>query len=212
MHLQTKQTNSDRRTTWLGTLAATFLMSCAADGDIAKPISTGTATPLSKETEFSTFLPASATLRLSARGDIDADGDDDALIVYAPTLAADNTSRTLMLLLRDENGVLHKSIVNPNAILCRSCGGMMGDPLQQISTKRGEFTLRFEGGSRELWSSEYTFKYAGDRGVWKLDEIVFNGFDRADGKTAEKRIEPAEFGDVSLEEFDASAFLADALP
>jgi hypothetical protein len=211
MHLQSKQMSLHRRTIWLSTLAATFLMSCAADGDIAKPISTGT-TPSSKETEFSAFIPASATLRLSARGDIDADGDDDALIVYAPTLVDDNAPRTLMLLLRNTDGVLRKSIVNPNAILCRSCGGMMGDPLQQISVGRGEFTLRFEGGSRELWSSEYAFKYAGDRGIWKLSEIVFNGFDRVDGKNAEKRKKPAEFGDVSLEEFDASAFLADALP
>jgi hypothetical protein len=153
----------------------------------------------------------SATLRLSARGDIDGDGDDDALIVYAPNLATGNNPRTLMLL-RNTDGVLSKSVVSQNAILCRNCGRMMGDPLEQIRADRGEFTLRFEGGSRELWSSEYKFRYARDCGIWKLNEIVFNGFDRADGKSAEKRKGQADFVDVSVQEFDASSFTADALP
>ena len=205
-----------KRTIWLSIFTSTFLASCATQGDVAKQLPITTSSPesslLSQEAELSAFLPAGATLRLSARGDIDADGDDDALIVYTPESATENVPRTLLLLLRDVGGALRKSVENPDAILCRKCGGMMGDPLQQIRVGLGEFTLRFEGGSRELWSSEFRFIYARDRGIWKLAEIIFNDFDRADGKAAEHRKGTADFGDVSLKEFDAAYLSVDASP
>ena len=205
-----------KRTIWLGIFTSTFLVACTTQGDVAKqlPITTSPleSSLLSQEAELSVFVPAGATLRLSARGDIDADGDEDALVVYAPASATDDTPRTLLLLLRGVGGALRKSVENPDAILCRKCGGMMGDPLQQIRVGLGEFTLRFEGGSRELWSSEFRFEYAQDRGIWKLAEIAFTSLDRIDGTSAEKQQGPADFGDVTFAEFDAASFSADALP
>ena len=175
-----------KRTIWLGIFTSTFLVAGTTQGDVPKQLPTTTSTTesslLSQEAEMSVFLPAGATLRLSARGDIDADGDEDTLVVYASASATDDTPRTLLLLLRDVGGALRKSVENPNAILCRKCGGMMGDPLRQVRANSGELTLRFEGGSRELWSSEFRFIYARDRGIWKPAEIIFNDFDRADGK------------------------------
>jgi hypothetical protein len=212
MHLQARQTNI-YPARWLSIIAISFLVSCTVHKDVAKPAHNVTITPSSRETEFSEFIPESSTLFLSARGDIDADGDDDVLIVYAPNLATDTTPRALMLLLRNADGILIKSVVNPNAILCRNCGGMMGDPLQQIRVGRGEFTLRFEGGSRELWSSEYQFKYMKDRGIWMLAEAVFSGLDRAYSKVAQKRQNQKDFGDISIEAFDAAAlFSTDVFP
>jgi hypothetical protein len=81
-----------------------------------------------------------------------------------------------------------------------------------VRAGRDEFTLRFEGGSRELWSSEYRFAYARDRETWRLAGIVHGGFDRNDGKGAERRLTTADFGDVSLESFDPEDYPAAALP
>jgi hypothetical protein len=120
--------------------------------------------------------------------------------------------RGLLLLLGDATGALQEAMYSPDAILCFKCGGMMGDPLQGMRVGRGEFTLRFEGGSRELWSSEFRFAYVRDRETWRLAGIVHGGFDRADGKGAERRLTAAEFGDVPLESFDPQDYPADALP
>jgi hypothetical protein len=166
---------------------------------------------LQRDAELSALLPAGAALGLVTRGDLDADGDDDALVVYAPASANDDTPRALQVLLRDAGGRLHASSTSPKAILCRRCGGMMGDPLQAIRIGRGEFTLRFEGGSRELWSSEFRFEPARAAGGWRLAGIVFSGFDRADGTSGEQRQGAVDFGDVPLEAFDPQAFAANDL-
>ena len=165
-----------------------------------------------RDAELSALLPAGAVLGLVTRGDLDADGDDDALVVYAPASANDDAPRALQVLLRDADGRLRASLNSPKSILCRRCGGMMGDPLQAIRIGRGEFTLRFEGGSRELWSSEFRFESARAAGGWRLAGIVFVGFDRADGKSGEQRQGPADFGDVPLQTFDPQTFPANALP
>lgn len=88
----------------------------------------------------------------------------------------------------------------------------MGDPLQGLRIDSGGFTLRFEGGSRELWSSEYRFEYVRDRDGWRLAGIVFAGVDRADGRDALRTRGPADFGDVLLAGFDPGDVPADALP
>lgn len=159
------------------------------------------------------FAPTGTVLRASVRGDLDGDGDEDALIVVEREDADAATSpRALLLLRRDAAGALHEAVTGPDAILCRKCGGTMGDPLQGVRAGRGEFTLRFEGGSRELWSSEFRFAYARDRETWRLAGIVHGGFDRADGKGAERRLTAADFGDVPLASFDPQNYPADALP
>lgn len=163
--------------------------------------------------ELAPFTPTGMTVRANARGDLDGDGDEDALAVIE--LDADHASsslRGLLLLRRDASGILHEALSNPNAILCRKCGGMMGDPLQGIRVGHGDITLRFEGGSRELWSSEYRFEYARDRDLWLLTNIVHDGFDRADGKAAKRQLTASDFGEVSLEYFNPEDYPANALP
>ncbi len=204
------------KTIWLGLLVAVSLPSCANQSDIAKqpPVAASPAKSraVAGETDLSAFLPIGAALRLSAFGDVDADGDDDVLVVYTPRAATVDAPRALLVLLRDVDGILRQSVTSSNAVLCRNCGGMMGDPLQQIRIGRGEFTLHFEGGSREIWSSEFRFEYVPDRGTWALAEVIFSGLDRIDGKAAERREGPSDFSYISLEQFDAASFPADVLP
>lgn len=176
-----------------------------------EPASAGVAPAV--DAALARFAPAGTVLRASARGDLDGDGDEDALIVVEREGADAATSpRGLLLLRRDAAGALHEAATGPDAILCRRCGGTMGDPLQGVRAGRGEFTLRFEGGSRELWSSEFRFAYARDGETWRLAGITHGGFDRSDGKAAERRLTAADFGDVPLASFDPQDYPADALP
>lgn len=196
-------------------MAALLAIGCTPQRGAADPPSEAIASApaTTAEAELSAFVPAGAALRMSARGDLDGDGDEDALIAVEPGGAeASNAPRALYVLRRGADGALHVAVESPKAILCRACGGMTGDPLHSIRAGRGEFTLRFEGGSRELWSSEYRFEYAPDRDGWRMAGIVFGGFDRADGNGAQRSRGPADFGDVSLAAFDPDDFPADALP
>jgi hypothetical protein len=174
----------------------------------------GRSQPPAPDSELSAFLPPGTSLRLVERGDIDGDGDQDAVIVLdtADGYAA-RQPRPLLLLLRGTDGRLQRAIENPRAIVCRRCGGMVGDPLQGIRIAPGALTLRFEGGSREFWSSEFQFTPAPGGDAWRLTGVTHHSFDRADGgKGAERALSSEEIGDVSLGSFDASEFPADALP
>jgi len=163
--------------------------------------------------DFADFVQLGAVVQAIVRGDIDNDGDQDVLVVV--TREDDRTQvrpRGLLLLRRDENLCLSEVLSNANAIPCTGCGGMNGDPLQEIRIDPGSITLRLEGGSRELWSSQYRFEYLHDRNLWLLTSVVHNGLDRARGISAEKRLTPTDFGEVSMTTFSTEDYPADALP
>lgn len=159
------------------------------------------------------FVPPGSILQASVRGDFDNDGDEDILAVFARDADRSSTSpRGLLLLRRGEHRRLSKVLDNPTAILCFRCGGMLGDPLQEVRIGPSEITLRFEGGSRELWSSEYRFEYAQGRDLWLLTSIVHGGLDRTGGGSVERRLTPTDFGEVSMATFSSEDYPADALP
>jgi hypothetical protein len=174
----------------------------------------GLSQPPAPDAELSAFLPPGTSLGLTARGDMDGDGDQDAAIVLdGGEGEAARQPRTLLLLRRDADGRLQRAIESPRAISCRRCGGMIGDPLQGIRIAPGAITLRFEGGSRELWSKEFRFTPAPGGDDWWLTGVTHLSFDRADGgKGTERKLSAEEIGEVSLASFDASEFPADALP
>ncbi len=189
---------------WTG-LGLALLSACASQPGLPQPDAS--------DTELSAFLPAGSSLRLAARGDVDGDGDQDvAIVVDAGDGEAARQPRPLLLLRRDAGGRLQRAIDSPRAIACLRCGGMAGDPLQGVRIEPGVLTLRFEGGSRESWSSEFRFTPAPGSGDWRLTGVVHRGFDRAEGgRGSERVLSPEEIGDVSLASFDASDFPADAL-
>lgn len=189
---------------WAG-LGLALLSACASQPGLSQPDVS--------DAELSAFLPAGTSLRLATRGDMDGDGDQDAAIVFdAGDGEAARRPRPLLLLRRDADGRLQREIESPRAIACLRCSGMAGDPLQGIRIEAGALTLRFEGGSRESWSSEFRFTPAPGGDEWRLTGVVHRGFDRAEGgRGAERVLSPDEIGDVSLVSFDASEFPADAL-
>lgn len=199
-------------TLWL--TAACASQGAATDRTASAANATGPTPAAAQADDLAAYVPAGTALRASARGDLDGDGDEDALLAIEPTgdSASATAPRALLLLRRDAGGDLRLAATSPKAILCRNCGGMSGDPLQAMRTGKGEFTLRFEGGSRELWSSEYRFVYRAQDDAWHLADIVSRGFDRDDGKNAQRQQGPADFGDVALGAFDPAQFPADALP
>jgi hypothetical protein len=116
-----------------------------------------------------------------------------------------------MVLRQDPQGKLEKAVQNPSAILCQSCGGMMGDPLQGIKISAGEFSLRFEGGSRELWSREYRFVYSVQAQTWLLSEFESGALDKAKEESGSSRLTPKDFGSIPIERFNPAELSGDSL-
>ena len=191
-------------------------VSCAAsDVQVTTPASSAAAEGVMSAgpAGLASFVSDPSRIRMERRGDLDGDGDEDVLLVLAPPPGADARfdPRTLLVLLRGADGKLAKAVDNPEAIPCERCGGMIGDPLQDISIGKSGFTLRLEGGSRELWSQTFRFDYSRKDAMWMLVSIEEGGADRATGNAAGKRRSVEDFGEIPLDRFSIDEFPADAL-
>lgn len=164
--------------------------------------------------DISYFIPNDAFVRFARHGDIDHDGDSDALVILQTTNDAQDRlkPRTLLVLRRNASGELEKEVSNENAVLCQACGGMMGDPLQGISIDAAGFTLRFEGGSRELWSQEYRFSYSTKFHTWLLDSVKSSESDRLEDNSRSSRSTSRRHDSIPIDNFDSRRFPVTALP
>ena len=153
--------------------------------------------------DISTFVPDDAVVLIERRGDLDSDGDIDVLLALENKSADESAPRSLVLLRRAGSGALEKAVDNPDAILCRSCGGTMGDPLTDISVNTGQFSLRFEGGSRELWTREYRFAYSSKADDWLLEGVISSTLDRINGDQRQSKAKSSDIDPVSIKAFDA---------
>jgi hypothetical protein len=219
MLVQSRETCLHTRVICLGTILLALLASCTSNGDVPKAVQVVTSrasSPIVPDVaELSAFIPAGATLGLAVRGDIDADGDEDVLIVLQNSVGDEPQfkPRTLMVLRRHPDGHLEKKIENTKAILCRRCGSfVLDDSLEGIHINGTGFSLRFEGLSRVMWSREYHFEYSTHDRTWLLREIKGGVTDRIDGSSCVTRLGPKEFGPISLAQFDPEELPICSLP
>ena len=162
------------------------------------------------EADIAALVPDDTAVIMEKRGDLDGDGDQDVLLVLQKKTQAESAPRGLMILRSAADGSFEKVVENPSAILCQSCGGMMGDPLSDVEIHTGEFVLAFEGGSRELWSRTYSFTYSETEGDWHLERIDRSVLDRIDGNLEESHATREQIGVVSIKDFDAALMAQDS--
>ena len=114
--------------------------------------------------------------------------------------------RPLLIILRQADGSLKQEIINYELILCRQCGGVMGDPYQGLTAKPGEFVADFYGGSSWRWTAGYTFRYDKMKKDWFLQTHTSSSFQSGDPERTmvETTIDRSEIGDISLANYTNS--------
>lgn len=202
------------RTAHSAALAIALAASLSACNAATYAEASPTAAPLKKPAPtaagFARFISNDTLVRMEKRGDLDGDGDQDVLLVLQKKAQAESAPRGLMILRATEDGSFENVIESPNAILCQSCGGTMGDPLSDIEIHTGGFVLSFQGGSRELWSRAYSFAYSKAAGDWHLERVDRKVLDRIDGHQKESHATREQIGSVSIRDFDAALMAQDA--
>jgi hypothetical protein len=99
----------------------------------------------------------------SAEGDLDGDkAVDVAAILDRRPAGADATKEALLVVYRsDEKHALQLLSKSPKGI-CVGCGGpkaIMGEPLGELEIAKGILTITYEGGSREMWSDVFKWRW-----------------------------------------------------
>jgi hypothetical protein len=153
------------------------------------------------------FVEKNTTVLAVERGDLNRDGREDAVLVLDPEPA--DQLRPLLLLVRDAKGALQLAKRSDKAVLCRDCGGIMGDPFQSVAVEKGRFTIEHYGGSSRRWSSSTTFAWSRRDQSWQLVKVESSSFHASDPETAETTVHtpPKDFGLIDVEEFDPGAYV-----
>lgn len=158
-------------------------------------------------TELNAFVEGNTKILTGQQGGLRGSGGKDIVLVLDhPATGNENLGegkpRTILLLIRDGAGKLQKAGKSDKIVPCAQCGGMAGDPFGYIQIGSGQFTVLTEGGSRERWSNEYTFRYSAGQRDWLLDKTARTLTDTETGEETHNDLTSKDFGVIRFEQFD----------
>ncbi len=157
--------------------------------------------------ELRPFVEAGRVAIGLAQADLDGDGSGDAILVLEAEKQSeeDEGERTLLVMTRNAENRLSVVKRSEKAVLCRQCGGVMGDPFDGVEVGPGSFTLNHMGGSAWRWSRSYKFNYSKRDNTWQLVRAEETSFNAADPKkTLQKTVltPPKDYGKIDIADFD----------
>lgn len=112
-------------------------------------------------------------------------------------------ARPLLLLIRLKDNTLKTVAENNEVVLCRHCGGSMGDPYEGLTLSPGKFALDFYGGAWQRWSTTVEFRYDRIKNDWYLEKEHTFSFWANDPEKGEEEttLTRKETGDIRLSEY-----------
>ncbi len=136
------------------------------------------------------------------KGDLNQDKMDDYVVVLEKQNSDGDALRPLLLITRKADGTFSLAAKNDSIVSCRSCGGKF-DPLADIAIKDGFFTIEHEGGSREMWTKNITFRFNKELNTWvlhRIDESEIDTLNEKDkGKSKTRTVK--EFGKILFTQY-----------
>jgi hypothetical protein len=186
-------------------LSAVFALCAIADPSLVQAEDTPPAAVLA-------HVDSGSEIVLWRRSDLDGDGRRDVLLVLQRQdrdpgdMDSPAARRTLKILVAQKSGGLRVAAVNDRVVLCKACGGVWPDPLDDVDTRRRSFTVSHYGGSRWRWSNSWRFDYAPVSRRWMLTEVT-EGYDtEQDGHLVHTYRQGRHFRPVPLETFNPDLF------
>ena len=107
------------------------------------------------------FIPKDYDTLATVRGDLNKDSKEDIAMVLINKNESNfemnkEPARLLIILFKNKNGYALATSSN-KAILCKHCGGVFGDPFDNINIQNNILFIEHYGGSSWRWS--YTHKF-----------------------------------------------------
>jgi hypothetical protein len=119
--------------------------------------------------QFNDFIPSGWQLESVVNGDVNRDGREDALIVLIEAALPPGRQetevsgkRTLLVLLKSENGIFQPLVEAKHLLRCKSCYGALSGPdggSPEIKITKGVITVEDNWGSRETVNTRLSFRY-----------------------------------------------------
>ncbi|HVE61571.1 MAG TPA: hypothetical protein VNA26_07115 [Chitinophagaceae bacterium] len=113
------------------------------------------------------FIPENYDTLSLTKGDLNKDGFADAVLAVFHKMEKDDLEnmnvdsvppRLLIVLFGSKSGYA-EAAKSANALLCKYCGGVFGDPFNGISIEKNVLRISHYGGSAWRWSSDHLFRF-----------------------------------------------------
>jgi hypothetical protein len=107
------------------------------------------------------FAPKGWRVLEKAVGDLNRDGMPDVAIVFknpAEDRQGQFDVQRLLVVAFKKGAQFERSAFSFDEILCKTCGGVLGDPFQEIKIERNTVVISHYGGSRERWGHKYRYR------------------------------------------------------
>jgi hypothetical protein len=125
------------------------------------------------------FIPAGWKLEAKTTGDLNKDGLADSILqLVDENPDAEDFNRSLVILLKTQNGDFTKAAESKKVIRCSSCGGMLGGGPADISVKNGVLLIEQMYGSREGTNYLHRLRYEPATKKFRLIGEDVSNFDR----------------------------------
>lgn len=163
------------------------------------------ALPIDLPVEIKAFTSRGMKPIVLKTADLNGDGLNDYLLILEDA----DGNRLLRILTKQIDGKFLLAKQSANAIMCRSCGGVLGDPFLDMHAKARSFTLNHAGGSADRWSSSFTFNYSRRDDTWQLVLAEERSYSSTAPNRAhiQRYVPPKDFGKIAIEEFDPENYL-----
>lgn len=164
--------------------------------------------------ELARFIEARSTMMAWRQVDLNRDGRKDYLFILERQPAQadgpepEERQRPLKIALRGADGRLHLVLSNEELVRCHSCGGLWPDPFDELTARKGSFTLSHYGGSRWRWSDSWRFDYDARANTWFLTTVELGADTESEGHQVRTYRRGRHFGAIRLSGFSQDPFFA----
>ncbi|MBI2417123.1 MAG: hypothetical protein HYV28_04350 [Ignavibacteriales bacterium] len=161
--------------------------------------------------EVKPFIEKGTWVLALQEADLNGDGKMDYVMILTKEDSDpynDDGQRPLILLIRKPDNSLYMAKRNENIVLCKECGGILGDPFASLKAEKKTFTITHFGGDALRWFYSYTFNYSRVDNTWQLvraEERSSNIYSPEDDWDS-VFTPPKHFGKIDFSDFDPNDF------
>jgi hypothetical protein len=160
---------------------------------------------IGENSNLNTFIPKGFLILDSLGGDLNLDAYNDLVLILKMEGedSLQDVCRPLLILTGQENKSYKLEARNDSVVLCRSCGGVFGDPYESTVIKNGYFSIQHYGGSNWRWTRIITFKFVKEKNSWVLHRDAGESYHTSNPDKTEKIVTNKEdFDKLPVEKFN----------
>lgn len=161
--------------------------------------------------EVKRFIEKGTWVLALQKADLNGDGKIDYVMILTKEDSDpynEDGQRPLILLTRKPDNTLYMAKRNENIVLCKECGGVLGDPFASLKAEKNTFTITHFGGDALRWFYSYSFNYSRIDSTWQLvraEERSSNIYSPVDDWDS-VFTHPKHFGKIDFSDFNPNDF------